>query len=180
MRAHSISREGLISGAIGASVVALWFLILDSLQGRAFYTPITLGSALLGVLRIPSPGDLGLIAAYTVFHYAAFALTGVILVWIIHKSTTNHGLLAGLLLGFVVFETGFYFLSAILSEPFILGDIAWYQIAIGNLLAAGAMSVYLFRTHPSVRENFGDGLTGEQDAGSATGFAHQSLRNGAP
>src|SRR2546428_12726625 len=39
-------QEGLIAGLIGAATVALWFLIIDSIQGRPLYTPTVLGAAL--------------------------------------------------------------------------------------------------------------------------------------
>ena len=42
-----VIREGVAAGLIGAAVVALWFLVLDSVVGRPLYTPAALGSALL-------------------------------------------------------------------------------------------------------------------------------------
>ena len=38
--------EGMIAGVIGASVIALWFFVLDIIQGRPFHTPTVLGTAL--------------------------------------------------------------------------------------------------------------------------------------
>src|SRR5204863_4981813 len=39
-------QEGLIAGLVGAATVALWFLLVDTVQGRPLYTPTVLGSAL--------------------------------------------------------------------------------------------------------------------------------------
>src|SRR2546426_9826893 len=39
-------QEGLIAGLVGATTVAIWFLIIDSIQGRPLYTPTVLGAAL--------------------------------------------------------------------------------------------------------------------------------------
>jgi hypothetical protein len=158
-----VAREGVTAGVIGASAVALWFLILDSIQGRAFHTPGILGEALFSLLGIPPGGLFTYVAAYTAFHYGVFVLTGVLLVYLVHKSRRNHSILAGLLLFFVVFEMGFYFLSALLSTPTILGDIAWYQIALGNLLAAASMSLYMVRTHPMLSRDLGYALRGEDE-----------------
>jgi len=33
-----------------------------------------------------------------------------------------------------------------------LGALAWYQVMIGNLIAAAAMGVYLWRVHPLLRQ----------------------------
>src|SRR5262249_22126839 len=44
--ASQILEDGLFSGALGAVLVALWYLILDSLAGRPLYTPFLLGSVL--------------------------------------------------------------------------------------------------------------------------------------
>ncbi|PYN49534.1 MAG: hypothetical protein DMD95_00925 [Candidatus Rokuibacteriota bacterium] len=41
-------QEGLIAGLVGAATVALWFLVIDSIQGRPLYTPTVLGTALFG------------------------------------------------------------------------------------------------------------------------------------
>ena len=46
--------EGFIAGVIGAGGVALWFLIIDTVSGRPFYTPALLGSALFLGLRDPA------------------------------------------------------------------------------------------------------------------------------
>ena len=43
-----ISTEGIVAGLIGAATVAVWFFILDAIQGRPLYTPTVLGTALFG------------------------------------------------------------------------------------------------------------------------------------
>ena len=39
-------KEGFVAGLIGAATIAVWFLILDMIQGRPLYTPTVLGTAL--------------------------------------------------------------------------------------------------------------------------------------
>ncbi len=43
-----VYQDGTIAGVLGAGTIALWFLIVDSIQGRPFYTPTVLGTALFG------------------------------------------------------------------------------------------------------------------------------------
>src|SRR5437879_13643119 len=45
MDLNRILREGFIAGCIGAAIVAVWFLIIDSINGHPFFTPAMLGSA---------------------------------------------------------------------------------------------------------------------------------------
>jgi len=40
---------------------------------------------------------------------------------------------------------------AILASP-LLGALAWWNVAIGNTIAAAGMGYYLWRQHPKLRE----------------------------
>jgi hypothetical protein len=160
---HDVVREGLIAGVLGATSVALWFLILDTIAGRPFYTPATLGTALLGVLGpAGSEGTITRVIVYTIFHYGVFVLAGMLLVAVAHRARVESSVLAGFLILFVAFEIGFYGLTALLSQQELLGELAWYQIGIGNLLAAGAMGTYLWRRHPELRSEFAHALGGAE------------------
>jgi hypothetical protein len=160
---HSVVREGFISGAIGATTVALWFLILDTIQGRPLYTPEVLGAALFSLLGPPfSESSTLRVAGYTVFHYAVFLALGALLVFLVHKARREPNILAGVLVVFVAFEIGFYGLSALLSQRELLGDLGWYQIMIGNLLSAVTMGTYIWRTHPQLAGDFAHALNGEE------------------
>src|SRR5262249_2033925 len=74
-----VAREGAIAGVIGAVVVAIWFLICDSVSGEVLRTPAVLGAAIFqgifdpGRVQITLPIVLG----YTVLHFFAFILFGI-------------------------------------------------------------------------------------------------------
>ena len=160
---HNLIKEGIISGAIGATVVAVWFLILDTMQSRPLHTPEILGATLFSLLGPPFSESEGMrILGYTIFHYLVFCAFGTLLVFIVHRSRREPNILAGLLVMFVTFELGFYFFAAMLGEPELLGDLGWYQIAIGNLLSAAAMGVWIFRTHPMLSQDFAHALRGDE------------------
>ena len=38
--------QGIIAGFVGAATIAMWFLILDTINGRPLYMPSLLGTAL--------------------------------------------------------------------------------------------------------------------------------------
>lgn len=159
---HSIVREGLIAGVLGATAVAVWFFVVDLIGGRLLFTPNTLGEGLLSVFgRSPETMTVNVIA-YTIFHYAAFILVGIVAVVLVHVGERTPSVLAGSMLLFVAIEFGFYFMVALLWQT-VLGNFAWYQILAGNLLAAVLMGAYLWRTHPAMREGLVRALDGTTD-----------------
>jgi hypothetical protein len=156
---HSIVREGLIAGILGATAVAVWFFVVDLIGGRPLFTPNTLGEGLLSIFgRSPESRAVNVIA-YTIFHYAAFTVVGMIAVVLIHTGERIPSVLAGSMILFVAIELGFYGLVALLQQT-VLGNFAWYQILAGNLLAAVLMGTYLWRSHPAMRDGLVRALEG--------------------
>ena len=163
-RARSILREGLIAGAIGATSVAIWFLILDTIAGQPLQTPLVLGQALISVLG-PPPSDGKLLdepavqlIGYTLFHYTAFIGVGLLAAYVLDWAHEEPSVLLGFIILFVAFEIGFHGLVALLQQTTILGTLVWYQVMIGNLIAAALMGVYLWRAHPEIADELAHAL----------------------
>jgi len=158
---HGVLREGLVTGLLGGSGVALWFLLVDAVAGAPLYTPTALGAALFALdpEALSPVASLLVIAGYTAFHYAAFVAVGCVAVLLIHLAEKQPEVLALFLILFVVMEMGFYGLVAAFSATRLLNGLEWYQIALGNLLATLLMGSYLWRTHPALRTGFGDALS---------------------
>jgi hypothetical protein len=158
-----IVREGIIAGFIGATSIAIWFLIVDTVEGRPFYTPTVLG---IGLLSVFGPrGDEGAVAhviAYTIFHYGIFLGIGILVSYIVHRAEKDDTVLAVALILFVALEVGFYGLVAVLSQTRQLGALAWYQVMAGNLIAALTMGIYIWRTHPELRRELEHALVGDE------------------
>jgi hypothetical protein len=145
---HSPVREGLVAGAIGATGVAVWFLVLDMVAGQPLFTPSALGAVLAGDFSSGSSDvHLPWVIGYTVFHFVAFLALGLLLSFVAHRAEQEPSILAVFLLLFVVFELGFYGLTAILAETRLPGALAWYRVAGGNLVAAVLMGSYLWKGH---------------------------------
>ena len=158
---HTIVREGVIAGILGATAVALWFLGLDMIYSHAFATPAALGRGLLSVLGPRgSEGTAVFVAVYTVFHYAAFIAAGLLVSVIVHFAEREPSVLAGAMMLFAMFEIGFYGLSSALSESPFLGALGWAQVATGNLIAALVMGTYMWRTHPELGRELNAALGG--------------------
>jgi uncharacterized membrane protein YphA (DoxX/SURF4 family) len=163
---HPLLHDGVIAGLIGAAVIAVWFFIVDAIAGRPFFTPSTLGHGLLDILGKQKPTDDSMVIhvlAYTVFHFAAFMIVGLIASLIVFLARREPSILFGFLVLFVAFEVGFYGLVGLLSQSTALREFAWYQVLIGNLLAAGAMGYYFWRTHKELGEEFRHSLDWDTD-----------------
>jgi hypothetical protein len=160
---RSILREGLVSGVIGATSVALWFLILDVFAGRPFATPVMLGTSLTTVFGDgPPPLWWSALIGYTIFHYAAFIGIGIVFSWIVNRAEKEPSVLIGLLGLFVSFEVGFYGWTALLAQSQYFGRLAWYQVLAANLIASVAMGVYLWVRHPSLHGRLSHVLAGDE------------------
>ncbi|HUF27927.1 MAG TPA: hypothetical protein VMM18_13205 [Gemmatimonadaceae bacterium] len=158
-RTRGILREGLIAGAIGATSVAIWFLLLDTIAGRPLFTPLVLGKAMISVLGSPPDDAFHLLdqpavqlITYTVFHFVAFIAVGTLASLVLDWAHEEPSILLGFIILFVAFEIGFHGLVALLQHTTALGGLAWYQVMIGNLIAATAMGTYLWRAHPELAD----------------------------
>ena len=153
LSAQRVVREGVVAGLIGAGVVAAWFLIFDLGRGVPLFTPAALGSTLF--LGANSIDDVTVSAVtvfgYTVFHLGAFILTGFLAAAIAAAADETPPLVLAAVLFFAVFEAFFMGTLAMVAE-FLLGTLAWWTIAVGNLLAALSMGWYLWMHHPKLRE----------------------------
>ena len=147
--------EGIVAGVIGAAMIAIWFLILDTINGRPLYTPTVLGTALFrrgegfaSPERLPISFEMVLM--YTWVHGLIFAIIGGVASRLLHVAERNPNLGFGILLLFVVFEFGFLAVAT-LVEGRILQALGWPAILLGNLLAAAAMAGYFWRRHPHLK-----------------------------
>lgn len=155
-------REGVIVGVIGATMIAVWFFIVDLMAGKALFTPATLGRAVLRIFGPVSP-DAGIVIpviAYTVVHYAAFIVLGLIASLIVEVARREPSMLLGFVVLFAAMEVGFYAFVGLLQQATPLGALAWYNVMAGNLLATIAMGLYLWRAHPMLRDQFTHALDG--------------------
>ncbi|MBI4526394.1 MAG: hypothetical protein HY695_21550 [Deltaproteobacteria bacterium] len=149
-----VYQEGIVAGLLGAATIAIWFLILDAVNGRPLYTPNVLGTALFRgtrALAAPErlPVSLDMVLMYTWVHGLAFCVIGGVVSRLLAVAERNLNLGFGILLLFVVMEFGFVFAALIFAEP-VLHAVAWPAILIGNLLAATAMGYYFWRRHPGL------------------------------
>jgi hypothetical protein len=162
-RESNLLVEGAITGAVGATAVAIWFLVVDVIGGRPLYTPELLGQAFFSLFGPPAgETPLQFVIAYTIVHYAAFAVVGTLLAAIVRRADKDPHVLAGLVIGFVVFLLASYGFVSFLAQGTILGNLAWYQIGAATLVATLLMGWYQWRAHPRVGAELQFALEGRE------------------
>ncbi len=153
--AGTVLREGVVAGLIGAAVVALWFLVLDWIQGDPLRTPELLGSALLR-----QPPRLPAVFHYSIVHGLAFVLFGVVGAVLIAAAERQPVFIFPLVILFTAFEVGFFGAVIILAKS-VLDEVAGWEIFTGNLLAATAMLAYYFKGHRHLAHRMQDAFSDE-------------------
>ncbi|MGH7482662.1 MAG: hypothetical protein ACRELV_10950 [Longimicrobiales bacterium] len=155
---HTIVKEGLIAGLLGAGAVAIWFLFIDAVSGRFLLTPGALGSVVLHGARGLDAVEISLltVGGYTVFHVLAFVLTGLIAAALATEAEEIEApVVFGAVMLFVTFEVFFIGMVAIIAQ-WLLAVIPWWSIFVANLIAAVVMGVYLWRHHPKLGRDLQD------------------------
>jgi len=151
LRAHPVTRQGIVAGLIGGVVVAAWFLLIDSVLRAPLFTPAALATVLFQGGGAPGAVEIaaGPVLGYSLVHFTFFILFGVLLSGLVMQVERFPPLVFGLLILFVVFEVFFIAMVAMLGR-WILEELAWWSILIGNILAAVAMGTYMWRVHPEL------------------------------
>jgi hypothetical protein len=146
MASHSrYLRDGIVAGLIGATLVAVWFLIYDAAHGRPFRTPALLGAAAFKGVTDPAavPTSAHLIVQYTVLHGVVFALIGMLIAYLIVSAQREPSRVLILFIALLCFEVFFLTVMTWLAHP-VLDELAWWGILAANALAAGGMLLYFF------------------------------------
>lgn len=151
--------EGIIAGLLGAASIAVWFLIVDTINGRPLYTPSVLGTALSNVLFPGAAGpdnaaagsiSVEMVFLFTWVHGLVFAAIGGIAARLLAFAEHTANVAFGIVLLFVVFEFGFIAVTTIAAQQ-VLSSLAWPAVLVGNMLAAAVMGAYFWRRHPNLR-----------------------------
>ncbi len=147
LKASPVLYHGLITGVVGAAAVAFWFFMIDTLAGTPFHTPATLGSAIL--LGARGPGDvqlnLGVLAAYSFLHVAAFVLVGIAFVWLVRRRGGTAQLWVRAAVVLVLLE-GLFFGTVIIVNRWVLAALGEVAVLVANILAVVTMALWTWRT----------------------------------
>lgn len=152
---REIVGQGVIAGVVGASVLALWFLVLDWLRGEPLMTPSVLGTLVLRGELPPERIDLFAVAGYTVIHYGLFVLLGLAGAWAAGRIEERPRVILAVLILFAALQAFALAFTTVLAET-LEGAIRWWAAVLGNLFAVAAMVGYLWSRHRRVRRTADD------------------------
>jgi hypothetical protein len=160
---HSTFREGLITGTLGAVVVALWYLIVDSIGGQPLHTPNALGKVFFRGDLAPGVRQIvpGVVVGYTVLHFLTFALVGIGLTGLVHLATRNIALRMGVWIGLVV-AFGWLVGHVYMLEVATGERLSLWAVVGGSLVGVITMAWYLWRRHPGLGRSFHDAPLGAE------------------
>src|SRR5271156_4943375 len=171
---HSRARiviDGAVAGIVGAVVVALWFLIFDTIRGHPFETPALLAATILhGSHSVEVHHALILLSLeYSLIHFAAFIAFGIAGGLLLETCETESALLFSLAIFFAAFEV-FFIAVVLFLGPDVMAELTWWGIIVGNLLATGAMLSYFFWRHPALAFDLLGGWIGVAREGITAGL----------
>ncbi len=144
--------DGLIAGGIGYVVIALFYGVLDLIQGDSpFHVAAVLGSALFYAAdSVQGAAMAGPVLAFNGVHLVLFLLLGVGVAWFVAEAERYplfwYPVFFFLVAGFIL-----TYLAVLVVASAIVGLLSWWSVAVANLLAALAMGGYLWWAHPRLR-----------------------------
>lgn len=143
--------DTLCVGTLGGCAVALYFLVVDLLEGRPLHTPAIMGDMVLrGVALEAGAEDVFYAVAYfSLAHITAFITFGALITWLVHEVELHakHPLL-GILVIVLIMNVGFFLLVPLVL-PGVVRSLGIARILSANLLAAAAMGLYFVFRHRS-------------------------------
>ena len=143
---RSVLHEGIVTGLIGAAVVAVWYFVFDIARGQPLLTPSLLAAFVFQGAHSPAGVEPSLlpILGYTIMHGLAFVSFGVIAASLVAVAEREKALFVAFVILFAAFEVFFIAVLGAFGQS-ILGALVWWSVLVGNLLASIAMIGYLFR-----------------------------------
>lgn len=135
--------------AVGGSIVALYFALVDVLQGQAFHTPSLLGGVLWFGARATDVVvvRLDVVAALAVVHVVAFLGLGLVLAHVERRVGLHDKPVVMLgLFCFALMSLGF--LGTASLAPGLVGVMGVGHLVAAHALAAVGMSAALIHGHP--------------------------------
>ncbi|MES3033022.1 MAG: hypothetical protein V4813_03385 [Gemmatimonadota bacterium] len=159
----AIVSEGVLAGMIAASAVAVMFLLVDVVSAEAFRTPKLLGGLMLQLLGAGPEAAADVptsLALYTLFHFVAFIIAGIIAASIVQVTMKQPVAILLFVILFFAFEVTFTGFVAFLDTQ-SNSHITPLQVAVGNIVATLAMGIFFTVRHPRLR-GLGKALAAEE------------------
>ena len=141
-----ILAPGLMTGLVGAAIVAMWFLAVDLVADEPFRTPTVLGSAVvLGAVSLAEVQQtVGVIIGYSILHLATFGGVGIAFVWLTGRIRSTPDFAVHVFAALVFLEVLFLGTAGMASD-WVIGELGWLTILVANVLAVAGMGAWIWR-----------------------------------
>jgi hypothetical protein len=146
-RANDLAYGAFYGGALGGSVIAIFFLIADTIQGQALYTPSMLGTALFTDTIVPGV-RLDMVALFSVVHFATFFVLGGFASWLRLTWKPLRGSMLGLAGVVFALLTASFFVANWLFLDGVLQTLGMVEVLLANVLTAAVMAAFIGRALP--------------------------------
>ena len=150
---RSSAHQGLQAGALGATVVWLWFAVSDWLNGSPLHLATMFGRGLLDLVGGATASIWPPVLVFTIVHFAYWVLLAVIILKFVEAARGNPSVLGLAATLFILAQFLFAGITAILSNGG-LGVFAWPSVWLGNFAGWAAAWWLIERHHPELRGEF--------------------------
>jgi hypothetical protein len=147
--ASHILYDAFGAGSIGGSIVALFFLLLDSIQGRPFFTPSLMGTVLFtsGLAHPAADVRMDMVAYYTLVHFAVFGILGGVVAVLLRQVELHSKHPAVMLVTIFLLTEVLFVAAATMTMPGVVAVVGAPKILAANVLGAAGMASFLLATH---------------------------------
>ena len=152
-----LAYESLYCAAIGGSVIALFFLVIDAWNGQPLYTPSLLGGVLFGRVAAETIGEVRIdwVAYATILHFIVFGVIGTGVALIAHEVELHSRHPATVLFGVFAAIEWVFLVAGMFLLPGVVSVLGFWRVAGANLLAAAGIATFLWANHqPEAWERF--------------------------
>ena len=146
-RASDLAYGAFYGGALGGSIIALFFLVVDAIQGQALYTPSMLGAALF-LDTTTTAVRVDMVALFSIVHFVTFFALGGVASWLHLTWEPLRDRMASLGIVLFVLLTGALFLGSWLFMDGVVASLGIFEVLLANALTAAAMAAFITRALP--------------------------------
>ena len=152
-----LAYESLYCAAIGGSVIALFFLVIDAWNGQPLFTPSLLGGVLFGGEAAESITEVRMdwVGYATILHFIAFGVIGTVVAFVAYEVELHSRHPFTVLFGVFAAIEWIFLVSGMFLMPGVIGVLGFWRVAGANLLAAAGIATFLWANHmPEAWERF--------------------------
>ena len=152
-----LAYESLYCAAIGGSVIALFFLVIDAYNGQPLFTPSLLGGVLFGRQAAETITEVRIdwVAYATILHFIGFGIIGTGVALVAHEVELHSRHPATVLFGVFAAIEWIFLVAGMFFLPGVISVLGFWRVAGANLLAAGGIAAFLWANHqPEAWERF--------------------------